>query len=788
MSSVPRDRCLHRAQTATARVSAQCAASRQRKWSSAARAGGDENAQHAGCRLRVCCGTGTGISRVLTCALRGRVLVVGGDFSDFLSISGIPTQAARPARVGQGCASGGASGGVDSAPSIAVHGSSAPVHSLGAHRAAAFPLAAPRALHKAPYARSMQRARGGSKSLQVSVGHTMEPRRPPASQHAPMIYGAAELGAEIEISDAPQLEVSPPISSVGSPASVGELGELLPVAANAGREVPGVVGRRRDLCTPTENAGDDAELATAAAAELMVGVAVAVPCGRVPGDGSRASGGSLDDSSDDAVGWAEEDENECAEDDVEGGGVGDEAVLQWGTSDDGDSSCGGDRDSITDGVGSGTTKELVASAIDSDSVAEVENTKKKKKKKKKKRKQRQAYSPAETPADIRAAGENDNLGQTSAQRRLREFSSRVAKAVQNSTLGGASADTAGSRRQQPAPAQEQEERPWRHHMGAVVTPDRASERDKAVEPEQQQISEAEQTAAVAAAASAAQTRVILARRKLLLDAATKGGELQRDAPRGHGSMGPPPGVVGLRASRGESGNRSLVRPSGLIVGTSAGASPLRRRPAKPSSSTDDMLRIRPVMSPASLERFQADQQEKAMARIKERKMQVEEEERKEAEAQEKARLERRKHALVQAAKAQRRAEIYALNAALRRAEFEKYKLHQERNRSGKKDQAAMHNAEDASAQPKDEALEQVSQDVGEAEAVAETPADPSFTALVADEAAMAEEVCEALEQVSQDVEEAEAVAETPADPSFTALVADEAAMAEEVVDEEMPRA
>jgi hypothetical protein len=88
------------------------------------------------------------------------------------------------------------------------------------------------------------------------------------------------------------------------------------------------------------------------------------------------------------------------------------------------------------------------------------------------------------------------------------------------------------------------------------------------------------------------------------------------------------------------------------------------------------------MSPASLERFQAEQQEKALARIKERKQHVEEVERREAEAAEQERLAKRKHAEVQEVKAQRRAEIYALNVAKRRAEQLKYKQYQAQWRSG----------------------------------------------------------------------------------------------------------
>jgi hypothetical protein len=388
------------------------------------------------------------------------------------------------------------------------------------------------------------------------------------------------------------------------------------------------------------------------------------------------------------------------------------------------------------GACSGSTVKGAASKVAS---AAARRSRKKKKRRRQQGRRKNKLSSASSSAPS---------AQKQAQRRLREFSSRVAHAVLQSV-----ADTrAGKPRWPRSPhggegdaAAVEEAKPWRHCM-APQSKTAADPRDATVHgrhgmaaasaPEQQHQEEegdpeeraAAAAALVAAAAAAAQARVNLASRKLLLvhgagHAGHAGHAPQRSR---YASMGPPPhryGPAGLipgtaaaarsdasfvpeaegggwgGAAISKSGTRSLadsrrsrgVRPGqdgaqeALSICSSGGGSPLRRRAATAASRSGGCgggEPARPVMSPASLERFQAEQQEKALARIKERKQHVEEVERREAEAAEQERLAKRKHAEVQEVKAQRRAEIYALNVAKRRAEQLKYKQYQAQWRSG----------------------------------------------------------------------------------------------------------
>jgi hypothetical protein len=298
---------------------------------------------------------------------------------------------------------------------------------------------------------------------------------------------------------------------------------------------------------------------------------------------------------------------------------------------------------------------------------------------------------------------------TAVNDRLRDFSARVAKAVQAVADSRASAAIA---------EEAADTRPWRHCMAPPKQVAAESQEDEMTKEDVSQLSEEEKSAIRAAAVEAAKMRVKRARKQ-------RGEQLDGDEPRRSSKLAPTAGeaTAALRtnavliASKARSSravayrsvqpvdssqqapkksanseSRELDRTRGSsqslsLVGTIARSSesPLRRRTASLRSKqycglSEETGRSVEVMSPRTLEQFQKDQQEKAKARIRERKMQVEEDGRKQAEAEEQQRAASKTHHLeVQEAKAQRRAELYMLNAILRRKEFRGFELYMARN-------------------------------------------------------------------------------------------------------------
>ena len=154
--------------------------------------------------------------------------------------------------------------------------------------------------------------------------------------------------------------------------------------------------------------------------------------------------------------------------------------------------------------------------------------------------------------------------------------------------------------------------------------------------------------------------------------------LRADALRIAAKSRAPRAAAKSHARKDADGKVDASKSLGSANGLRASGSPLRRRTAL-KAATDDNDPPKTIMSPASLERFQADQQEKAKARIRERKLQMEDEGRKQAEADEAARSMTKTHHLeVQEAKAQRRAELYRLNVILRRREGQTYERYMAR--------------------------------------------------------------------------------------------------------------
>ena len=298
--------------------------------------------------------------------------------------------------------------------------------------------------------------------------------------------------------------------------------------------------------------------------------------------------------------------------------------------------------------------------------------------------------------------------QTVVNDRLREFSSRVAKAVQAVADSRASAGIDGDTA---------DLRPWRQCMATPKTVAGESQEDEVAKDNVPELSEEEKSAARAAAVEAAKMRVKLARKK-------RGEELDDDEPKRSSNLAPTEDTATLRAnavriaskariSRPAEGrsaqsvdsSQQALRRSAIselckldrnrelsqslsLVGTVArpGESPMRQRTAslRPkrffAKVSEEIGRSVEVMSPKTLEKFQKEQQEKAKARIRERKIQVEEDGRKQAEAEDQARAASKTHHLeIQEAKAQRRAELYMLNAVLRRKEFRGFELYMARH-------------------------------------------------------------------------------------------------------------
>ena len=330
--------------------------------------------------------------------------------------------------------------------------------------------------------------------------------------------------------------------------------------------------------------------------------------------------------------------------------------------------------------------------------------------------------------------------QTVVNARLREFSSRVAKAVQAVADSRASAAIDGDTA---------DVRPWRQCMATPKPVAGESQEDERAKDNVPQLSEEEKSAVRAAAVEAAKMRVKLARKK-------RGEEPDDDEPKRSSSLAPTSAeatatlrantvriaskarisraVESRSAQSVDSSQRALERSaiselhklarnressqSLSLVGTVAHSSesPLRRRTAslRPkrffTTVSEEIGRSVEVMSPKTLEKFQKEQQEKAKARIRERKIQVEEDGRKQAEAEDQARAASKTHHLeIQEAKAQRRAELYMLNVILRRKEFRGFELYMARHAdclpvtsgSQAKPPAAEGTAQpDAEAQPK----------------------------------------------------------------------------------------